>query len=77
VSYFNGPITSTSNARLSFTCKAGGVYELHVAPVDEGFRGAVAVGAGGKGHWTAWIVDANTNEVLAGEPRTTAVRWYE
>src|SRR5687768_15977572 len=60
VSYFNGPITSTSNARLSFTCKAGGVYELHVAPVDEGFRGAVAVGAGGKGHWTAWIVDANT-----------------
>ena len=77
VSYFNGPITSINNARLSFTCKAGGVYALHVAPVDEGFRGAVTVGAGGKRHWTAWTIDADTKEVLAGEPRTTAVRWYE
>ncbi len=72
VSYFNGNIASINNSRLLFTCKAGGVYELHVAPLDEGFRGALAVGAGGKGHWTAWIIDAETKEVLAGEPRTTA-----
>src|SRR5439155_8068004 len=70
VSYFNGSIKSINNSRLSFTCNAGGVYELHVAPVDEGFGRALAVGAGGKGHWTAWIIDADTKEVLAGKPRT-------
>jgi len=58
-------------------CKAGGVYELHVAPVDEGLGRALAMGVGAKGHWTAWIIDADTKEVLAGEPRTTPSRWYE
>jgi hypothetical protein len=77
VSYFDGSIKSINNSRLCFTCKAGGVYELHVAPVDEGFGRALAVGAGGKGHWTSWIIDADTKEVLAGKPRSTASRWYE
>jgi hypothetical protein len=77
VSYFNGGTESVRNTPLVFTCKAGNVYELHVAPIDEGFGGAVALAAGGRGHWTAWIIDANTKEVLAGQPRTTALRWYE
>jgi len=77
VSYFNGPTTSINTIPLTFTCKAGGLYELRVAPIDEGFGGAVAVAAGGRGHWTAWIMDADTKEVLAGKPRTTALRWYE
>jgi hypothetical protein len=77
VSYFNGSTKSINNIPLTFTCKAGGVYKLCVAPIDEGFGSSVAVAAGGKGHWTAWIMDSNTKEVLAGMPRTTAPRWYE
>jgi len=77
VSYFDGNIRSTNNATLTFTCKAGGIYELHVAPVDEGFGHALAVGAGGQGHWTAWIIDTDTVEVLAGDSRTAPLRWYE
>lgn len=77
VSYFYGSTKSIDNSKMTATFKAGGIYELHVAPVDEGFRGALAVGAGGKGHWTAWIIDAGTKVVLAGQPRTTSLRWYE
>jgi hypothetical protein len=77
VSYFNGGTTSINNIPLTFTCKAGGVYELRVAPIDEGFGSVVAVALGGRGHWTAWIIDAETNEVLAGKPRTTPLQWYE
>jgi hypothetical protein len=77
VSYFNGGTTSISNIPLAFTCNAGGIYELHVAPIDEGLGGVVSVAAGGQGHWTAWIMDADTKEILAGKPRTTALRWYE
>jgi hypothetical protein len=77
VSYFDGNIRSLSSMPLTFTCKAGALYELHVAPVDEGFKGSLYVAAGGKGYWTAWIVDSDTHEVLAGNPRTTPLRWYE
>jgi hypothetical protein len=77
VSYFNGGNRSIDNLPLAFTCKAGDVYELHVAPIDEGFGSSIAVAAGGKGHWTAWIMDSDTKKVLAGIPRTTALRWYE
>lgn len=77
VSYFNGGTRSINNIPLSFTGKAGSVYQLRVAPIDEGFGGAIGVAAGGQGHWTAWITDADTEEVLAGKPRTTALRWYE
>ena len=77
VSYFNGSTKSINNIRLVFTCKAGSVYELRVAPIDEGFGGTLAVAVGGAGHWTAWIVDADTKELLAGKPRPTALRWYE
>ena len=77
VSYFNGGTTSINNIPLTFTCKAGVVYELRVAPIDEGLSGVVAVAAGGQGHWTAWITDVDTKEVLAGKPRTAELRWYE
>jgi hypothetical protein len=77
VSYFDGGVKSFKNIPLTFTCRAGGVYELRVAPIDEGFGNMVAVAAGGHGHWTAWIMDAGTKEVLAGKPRTTKLRWYE
>jgi hypothetical protein len=77
VSYFHGPASSINNATLTFTCKAGGLYELHAAPIDEGFGRAFSVAVGGRGHWTAWIIDAESQEILAGEPRTTALRWYE
>jgi hypothetical protein len=77
VSYFNGGTRSINNIPLAFTCKAGGVYELRVAPIDEGFGGTLAVAVGGRGHWTAWIIDTDTKEVLAGKPRTSALRWYE
>jgi hypothetical protein len=77
VSYFNGSIRSINNATLTFTCKAGGIYELHVAPVDEGVGRAFVVAAGGRGHWTAWIIDADTKEVLAGQPRPDSLHWYE
>jgi hypothetical protein len=77
VSFFSDNVHSAGSIPLTFTCKAGGVYELHVAPIDEGFGNALAEAAGGHGNWTAWIVDAETNEVLAGIPRTTKLRWYE
>src|SRR3954468_24179973 len=59
VSYFNGATRSTHNLPLTFTCKAGGVYELRVAPIDEGFGGVVMGAIGGRGHWTAWIIDVD------------------
>jgi hypothetical protein len=77
VGYFYQGVKSIQNATLTFTAKAGGIYELHVAPVDEGFGKMLGMEFGARGHWTVWIVDADSKEVLAGTPRTKPLRWYE
>lgn len=74
----SGGGTSVSNATLTFTAEAGGVYELHVAPIDEGAGKAFSLAlSGGHFYWTGWIIDANTKNVLAGKPREDPLRWYE
>jgi hypothetical protein len=77
VGYHGGTAQSTSAIKLKFTCQAGHVYELHVAVVNEGFAHTVGLALGGSGHYTAWIIDSNTKEVLAGIPRTEPYHWYE
>ncbi|MEI6085002.1 MAG: hypothetical protein WCS70_11960 [Verrucomicrobiota bacterium] len=73
----NGSVRSTHSIPLTFPAKAGGNYELFAAPIDEGFGTSFGMAFGGTGRWTAWIIDAQTQKVLAGEPRTAALRWYE
>jgi hypothetical protein len=77
VGYYAGMAESTSAIKLTFTCQAGHVYELHVARINEGFSNTVGVALGGSGHYTAWIIDSDTKEVLAGKPRTEPYHWYE
>jgi hypothetical protein len=72
VGYFNSGAESTSAIKLRFTCQAGHIYELHVAKIEKGFSHALNLALGGSGHYTAWIIDSNTKEVLAGIPRTEA-----
>jgi len=77
VGYYAAGAESTSAIKLTFTCQAGHVYELHVARINEGFSNTVGAALGGSGHYTAWIIDSDTKEVLAGKPRTEPYHWYE
>ena len=69
---------SISNASISFVAEAGKTYELHVAPLERslgtGLRDELI---GGHFVWTLWILDAETQKVIAGQPRKTPIRWYE
>src|SRR5262245_11440406 len=46
VGYHGGSVKSISAIKLKFTCKAGHVYELHVAKIDEGFAHEVGMAVG-------------------------------
>lgn len=69
---------SIINQVLTFTCKSGGVYELHVAPFHRSFGKVLTTSAfGGTGAWTGWILDAQSNDVIAGYRPEEPLRWYE
>ena len=69
---------SITNRVLTFTCKSGGVYELHVSPFHQSFlKGLSTVAFGGRLPWTGWIIDAQSNEVIAGYRPEEPLRWYE
>ena len=76
-SYFTGLVQGISPIKLTFNGHTGRVCELRVAKVDEGFSGTVRLALGGGGHYTAWIIDSETQEVVAGKPRPEPYRWYE
>jgi hypothetical protein len=69
---------STTDKRLTFFAEPGQTYELHGAPLERSF-GKLLMQSLFFQHWywTAWIVDAKTQKVVAGMSRETPVRWYE
>jgi len=78
VAYYEGSAHSISNLFLSANFEAGHTYNLRAEPIDAGAAHAILTAAfGGKGWWTAWITDTNTQEVVAGVPRFEPRRWYE
>lgn len=72
---------SLSNVVISFNFQPGRVYELRVAPVapiHPSFgAGLKRILIGERYLWTAWIVDLQTNEVVAGRAREETLHWYE
>jgi hypothetical protein len=70
---------SVSDAKISFLAEAGKNYDLLGAPCERSFgkEMAYALTLHTTWYWTLWIVDSQTKKVIAGEPRTTPVHWYE
>jgi hypothetical protein len=78
VCYLNTDCHSTEDVQLSFTAEAGKIYKLQAASEEMSFGKLVALeAAGGQSTWTAWIVDAATGKVVAGQPREAPFHWYE
>jgi hypothetical protein len=78
VAYYEGSTHSISNLFLSANFQAAHTYNLRAEPIDAGLAHTLLTAAfGGKGWWTAWITDTNTQEVVAGVPRLEPRRWYE
>src|SRR5262249_13844206 len=78
VAYYEGSYHSISNLFLSGDFQASQTYNLRAEPIDAGLAHALLTAAfRGKGWWTAWITDTNTQEVVAGVPRLEPRRWYE
>jgi hypothetical protein len=68
---------SISNAVVNFVCESNHVYELHVAPINDGFGPALKRALfGGRFQWTVWIIDERTKEPVFGTPRTEPPGWY-
>lgn len=68
VAYIGTDGHSISPAIVDFTAKAGHVYELCAAPekrTSEQGLGAIFFGA--RYHWTVWIIDSGTKEIVGGE----------
>jgi len=68
VSYIDTNGHSLSPAILSFKAEGGHLYELYAAP--EKRTSAQVLGSmffGGKYHWTAWIIDGRSKELVAGD----------
>jgi hypothetical protein len=62
---------SMTNAVVVFDAEPDKTYLLHVAIVEEGFWSELGKAlVGGRGSYTAWIVDATTNETVAGREPT-------
>ncbi len=69
---------SVENAKLTFICQLGHEYKLCVAPLHQSFGPFLKrMVIGGRFQWTAWIVDAQTGEVITGGPPPEDLRWYE
>ena len=69
---------STSDAKISFSAEAGKVYELRGAPGERSFNKAFTQTLFMQHwYWDLWIIDAETQKVVAGKPRTTPLHWYE
>jgi hypothetical protein len=67
VAYIDTHGHSLSPAILSFKAEEGHFYKLYAA--SEKTKSAQGLGAilfGGKYYWTAWIIDSESNEVVAG-----------
>lgn len=78
IGYAEAAGRSKTNMTLFFWCAASHVYELHVAPMPMSFGKVFAqVGAFDNYHWTAWIADRDTGEVIAGRRREEPAHWYE
>lgn len=77
-SYTDGRGYSASNAVLTLSCVAGHVYELHVDRLYESMgKTFKTLTFGGTFYWTAWIIDAQTKDVVAGEKREEPRHWWE
>ena len=69
---------SITNMTLTFYGQAGQIYELHVAPINDGFGKHLERDFfGGRFFWTAWIIDTQNGEVVAGRKREEFFHWYE
>jgi hypothetical protein len=68
IGYVDGTERSVTNARLVLDAKPGGRYQAGASGIHEGFFSEFGKGlVGGEGRWTAWIEDAKTREVVAGQ----------
>jgi hypothetical protein len=64
VSYVGGDSHSTSNVVVSLQVEAGRRYQIKAEPIRESFwKGIIP----GEGTWTAWVEDAATGAVVAGQ----------
>jgi hypothetical protein len=69
VSFNEGNIKSISNVVLRLDAQPSGTYQIHAAELPEGFWSELGKAfIGGTGRWTAWVVDTNTGQVVAGTP---------
>jgi hypothetical protein len=69
---------STTDAQISFNAEAGKTYKLCGAPGERSFGKAFTQTLFMQHwYWELWIIDAETQKVIAGKPRTTPLRWYE
>jgi hypothetical protein len=69
---------ANGNIVLNFSGELGHEYELHSAPVDEGFWHLVGqTTIGRKGHCPTWISDSQSKEFVAGTARNEDYKWYE
>jgi hypothetical protein len=67
VSFAEGRSRSTSNAVVRFDAQPGHTYQIHAAEIPESFWSEVGKAfVGGRGSWTAWVVDASTGQVAGG-----------
>jgi hypothetical protein len=60
-------MSSVSNCLISFNCESGHVYDAYMSPFPTGKEFWNKIGFwGGRFYLTAWIVDEQTEEVVAG-----------
>ena len=68
IGYVDGYEHSVTDVSLVLDAKAGGRYQAGASGIHEGFWSEFGKSfAGGGGRWTAWIEDAKTSEVVAGQ----------
>jgi hypothetical protein len=79
VSYLaSGGGHSLADASIGFVAEAGKIYEMRAAQEDRSFGKELSLDClGGHYIWTLWVLDAETQKVIAGKPRETPFHWYE
>jgi hypothetical protein len=69
---------SITDAKISFDAEAGKIYELRGAPGERSFGKAFTQTLFMQHwYWDLWIIDTETQKVIAGTPRTTPLHFYE
>jgi hypothetical protein len=69
---------STTDRQISFFAEMGKTYELRGAPLERSFGKAFTQALFFQHwYWTLWIVDSETQKVVAGNPRETPLHWYD